>query len=177
MIEEFKDLKEVQMIIFRLGNEEYAVPIMSVQEIIMRQTPTHIPKSPSWVEGVINLRGRIIPIIDGNKKFSLLIDNENTNNSRIMVLDVEHEIIGLIVDEVSEVIHLKTEDIDPTPIDIEGDADFLWGVGKYQNRLLILINPQKFLSHTEASDLKRIAQITESIKQIKEVMEKESVST
>ncbi len=68
MIEEFNDLKEVQMIIFRLGNEEYAVPIMNVQEIIMKQVPTHMPKSPSWMEGVINLRGHIIPIIDGKKK-------------------------------------------------------------------------------------------------------------
>lgn len=168
MIEEFKYQKEVQMIIFRLGNEEYSVPIMSVQEIIMRQTPTHIPKSPGWVEGVINLRGHIIPIIDGKKKLSLVEKNENTNNSRIMVLDVEHEIIGLIVDEVSEVIHLKTEDIDPTPVAICEDNDCLWGVGKFQNRLLILINPEKFLSHSEAYDLKKLAKVTKAVNQAKE---------
>lgn len=162
MIEKFKDLEEVQMIIFRLGNEEYSVPITSVQEIIMRQTPTHLPKSPSWVEGVINLRGRIIPIIDGKKKFSLdARHNENINNSRIMVLDVNHEIVGLIVDEVSEVIHLKTEDIDPSPVDIGEDNDFLWGVGKFQNRLLILINPEKFLSNAEANDLNKLAKVSE----------------
>jgi purine-binding chemotaxis protein CheW len=171
MIEVFKDVNEVQMIIFRLGNEEYAVPIMSVQEIIMEQTPTHIPKSPSWVKGVINLRGRIIPIIDGKKKFSLQGSNERTENSRIMVLDVEHEIIGLIVDEVSEVIHLKTEEIEPTPVDVEEETDFLWGVGKYQNRLLILINPSKFLSHVEAHDLKKLSKITEAIQQAKEPVE------
>ncbi len=170
MIEEFKDVKEVQMIIFKLANEEYAVPIMSVQEIIMKQTPTHMPKSPSWVEGVINLRGHIIPIIDGKKKFSLGESITDKSNERIIVLDVEHEIIGLIVDEVSEVIHLNTEDIDPTPVDIDDDSDFLWGVGKYKNRLLILINPQKFLSHIEVSDLKKLAKVTQAISQSKDVI-------
>lgn len=170
MIEEFKDQKEVQMIIFRLGNEEYSVPIISVQEIIMPQRPTHIPKSPSWVEGVINLRGHIIPVIDGKKKFSLEGNNENIDNSRIIVLDVEHEIIGLIVDEVSEVIHLKIEDIEPTPVDMGEESDFLWGVGKFQDKLLILINPQKFLSHTEAHDLKKLAKVTENVKKTNEVL-------
>lgn len=163
MIEAFKDQKEVQMIIFKLGKEKYAVPIMSVQEIIMPQNTTHIPKSPEWIEGVINLRGRIIPIIDGKKKFQLNNSNQNDANTRIIVLDVEHEIIGLIVDEVSEVIHLKTEDIDQAPVDIEGDSDFLLGVGKHQGSLLILINPQKFLSNVEAQDLKKLANVTEAI--------------
>jgi len=160
MIEKYKDLKEIQMIIFNLGQEEYCVPITCVQEIIMPQKPTHIPKSPGWVEGVINLRGRIIPIIDGRKKF--MIDAEKiSNDSRIMVLDVNNEIIGLIVDAVEEVIHLNTKDIEPPPIDMGEDSDFLWGVGKHQNRLLILINPEKFLSHNEAKDLKSIIKITE----------------
>src|SRR3989339_902212 len=102
MIERFKDLKEVQMIVFQLGNEEYAVPITSVQEIIMPLIPTKIPKSPSFVEGVINLRGHIIPIIDGRKKFQLNTETQS-KESRIMVLDIEHEVIGLIVDAVCEV--------------------------------------------------------------------------
>lgn len=164
MIEKFKDLKEVQMIIFRLGNEQYALPIMSVQEIIMKQTPTHIPKSPDWVEGVINLRGHIIPIIDGKKKFSLENDkNFNHNDARIMVLDVEHEIIGLIVDEVSEVIHLKTEDIEPPPIDMDENSDFLWGIGKHQNRLLILIDPEKFFSSIETHEMKKLSKVKEAV--------------
>lgn len=157
MLEEFKDLKELQLIIFRLGNEEYAVPITSVQEIIMKQLPTHIPKTSSFVEGIINLRGRIIPIIDGKKKFMLkALENHNENNARIIVLDIKHEIIGLVVDEVSEVIHLKTDDIEPAPVDIGEDSDYLLGVGKFQNRLLILLNPNKFLSHGETKDLKKI---------------------
>ena len=177
MIEEFKDQKEVQLIIFQLGKEEYAVPITNVQEIIMLQSATKIPKAPFFVEGIINLRGRIIPVIDGRKKFSIIAENKHgLNDSRIMVLDVEHEIIGLIVDAVSEVIHLKTEDIETAPIDIEEDGEFLWGVGKFKDRLLILINPQKFLSHGEVQDLGRFAKITEAIAQTKENIQSGTVS-
>jgi len=169
MIEEFKDLKKVQMIIFRLGNEEYAVPITSIHEIIMPQTPTHIPKSPSFVEGIINLRGHIIPIIDGKKKFMLdTLEKKDSSSSRIMVLDIEGEIIGLIVDEVSEVIHLNTEDIEAPPIDMAEDADFLWGVGKFENRLLILINPKKFLNNNEIHNLKKVTKAVENITKTKD---------
>ncbi|MFH0703338.1 MAG: chemotaxis protein CheW [bacterium] len=179
MIDEFlnSEQKEIQMIVFQLGNEEYAVPITCVQEIIMLQTPTRIPKSPSFVEGVINLRGHIIPIIDGRKKFQLEVKKErNSIESRIMVLEVDGETIGLIVDSVSEVIHLKTEDIEPPPIDLESDNDFLWGVGKFQDRLLILLNPQKFLSINESKTLQKMAQVAEVIKQTKELIETKPLS-
>ena len=138
----------------------------------MVRPATKLPKTPSFVEGVINLRGRIIPVVDGRKKFNLDVKNNcNEIDSRIMVLDVEHEIIGLIVDAVSEVIHLKTDDIVPPPIDMEDDADFLWGVGKLQDRLLILINPERFLSHNEVKDLKKLSQFAESLNQTAEVAE------
>ncbi|EKE04797.1 MAG: purine-binding chemotaxis protein CheW [uncultured bacterium] len=169
MIEEFKDQKEVQMIVFKLGNEEYAVPITSVQEIIMPQTPTKIPKSPHFVEGVINLRGHIIPILDGRKKFHMEVKMENTNETRIMILDVNQEIIGLVVDAVSEVIHLQTDDIEPPPVDIGEESDFLLGVGKFQNRLLILLNLKNFLDIDEASSIKSLTKVVESINQVKEV--------
>jgi len=170
MITEFTDQKEIQVIIFQLGKEEYAVPITNVQEIIMVRPATKIPKTPSFGNGVINLRGRIIPVIDGREKFNLDSKNEfNSNDSRIMVLDVEQEIIGLIVDAVSEVIHLKTDDIVPPPIEMKEDTDFLWGVGKLNERLLILINPQKFLSHNEVKDLKNLSKFAESLNETKEI--------
>ena len=173
MINEFTDQKEIQLIIFQMGKEEYAVPITNVQEIIMVQPTTKIPRTPSFVEGVINLRGRIIPVIDGRKKFSLDVKNDhNSNDSRIMVLDVEQEIIGLIVDAVSEVIHLKTDDIVPPPVDMEEDTDFLWGIGKLKDKLLILINPTKFLSHNEVKDLKNLSKFAESLGQTPEVASK-----
>lgn len=164
MIKEFADQKEIQLIIFKLGKEEYAVPITNVQEIIMVCPATKLPKTPSFMEGVINLRGRIIPVLDGRKKFNLdVISDCNKIDERIIVLDVEQEIVGLIVDAVSEVIHLQTSDIDPPPIDMEDDTDFLWGVGKLKDRLLILINPKKFLSQNEVKDLKNLSQFAESL--------------
>jgi purine-binding chemotaxis protein CheW len=140
---------------------------MSVQEIIMPQLPTHIPKSPAFMEGVINLRGRVIPIIDGKKKFALESDGA-ADQKRIIILDVEHEIIGLIVDEVNEVIHLPTESIEPLPVDAEEETDFIWGVGKFGKKLVILINPAKFLSHHEVHDLKKVAQLAGSIASVQE---------
>lgn len=148
--------EEIHLIVFRLGSEEYAVPITSVQEIIMIQLPTRIPKAPPFVEGVINLRGHIIPIIDGRKKFQLDV-TALTNESRIMIIELTNETIGLIVDAVSEVVHLNAKDIEPPPIDVTEDSDFLWGVGKFVDRLLILVDPQKFLNFSETANLKTLA--------------------
>jgi len=158
--------KEIQMIVFSLGNEEYAVPITDVQEIIMPQSTTRIPKSPSFVEGVINLRGHIIPIIDGKKKFMLESCEKKIAEEKIIILELEEETIGLVVDSVSEVIHLNVSDIEPPPIDMGTDADFLWGVGKYQDKLLILLNPQKILSVTEAKDIKKLSDVSDTLKKL-----------
>lgn len=165
MIEKFKNQEEVQMVVFKLGSEEYTVPITCVQEIIMPQDATHIPKSPNWVEGVINLRGRIIPIIDGRKKF-MMESVEASSDTRIMVLDVEQEVVGLIVDAVEEVVHIETKNIDPAPVDTEQNADFLEGIVKHQERLLIMVNLTKLLSLNEAKDLKGVLNVTESIQEI-----------
>lgn len=172
MIEELKKLDEIQMIIFYLGDVKYAVPIMCVQEIIMKQVPTLIPKAPLSVEGVINLRGKVIPIIDGKKKFEIdELKKEGKCRERIIVLDVDNKIIGLVVDNVSEVIYMKNEDIDPPPVEMGEDNDFLWGIGKYRDSLLVLVNPQKFLTHAETKDLMQLSKITESIKSAKENIE------
>lgn len=150
--------KEIQMIVFRLGLEDYAVPITAVQEIIMPQKPTRIPKAPSFVEGIINLRGHIIPVIDGRRKFNLFTDkyleNKVTEETRIMLLEVSDEIMGLIVDQVSEVIHLQADSIEPPPADVGIETDYLYGIGKHENKLLILLNIENFLTVTEADTLK-----------------------
>lgn len=103
------------LIVFKLGDEEYAIPITCIQEIIMPQTPTKLPKSPSFLEGVINLRGHIIPVFDGKKRFQLESDNQNDYEARTMILETEDEVIGLVVDSVSEVVHLRSDDIEPPP--------------------------------------------------------------
>src|ERR1035437_10267191 len=129
---------EIQLVAFKLAKEEYTIPIESVQEIIMPQTSTHIPKTPEFIEGVINLRGHIIPVIDGRKRFNLTI-TKNNPSERIIVIEIENHKIGLIVDSISEVVHLKKVDIEPSPINIKGN-EFITGVGKIDDRLLILLD-------------------------------------
>ncbi|MEI8388386.1 MAG: chemotaxis protein CheW [bacterium] len=158
--------KEIQVIIFKLGSEEYAVPISCVQEIIMPQKATRIPKSPLYVEGVINLRGNIIPVIDGKKKFLLKDKQDNSLiDKRIMILEVESETTGLIVDNVNEVINLNISEIEPTPIDLAENAEIFCGIGKYNNRLLILINSEKFMAiNDEEKKIEAFVKVTEVIK-------------
>jgi len=164
---------ELQIIIFKLGTEEYAVPITCVQEIIMRQVATRIPKSPSYVEGVINLRGQIIPVIDGKKKFNL-VDSKDKNilDERIMVIESEDQTVGMIVDEVSEVIHLAVADIEPPPVETTDQTDYIWGVGKYQERLFILVDSKKFLDFNQTFDTVKIKKDVELVENNKKEQSK-----
>lgn len=163
--------KELQVIIFKLGSEEYAVPINCVQEIIMPQKATRIPKSPGYVDGVINLRGNIIPVIDGKKKFNLKEKKgRDIIDKRIMILEVEDETTGLIVDNVNEVINLTISEIEPPPIDLEQNTEIFCGIGKYDNRLLILINSEKFMAiNDDDKKIEEFAKVTDAIKKSKAV--------
>lgn len=157
MTENNTNCEELQMIVFRLGKEEYAVTITSVQEIIMDQQTTKMPKTQEFVEGVINLRGKIIPVIDGRKKFQInSSQSAHPVDKRVIILDIEQEIIGLVVDEVSEVLQIKTKDIDQTPIKNNDDDCLILGVAKHNGRLLILLNPIEFLNPNEVHSLKNI---------------------
>ena len=160
--------KDIQVIIFKLGDEEYAVSIDCVQEIVLPQQATRIPKSPEYVAGVINLRGNIIPVVDGKKKFQIKESTRNEKNEkRIMVIEMEDETIGLTVDGVYEVIHLNVNEIEPPPIDMDENAEIFWGIGKYDSRLLILINAEKFISINEEKGINTFKQVAEVIKQVK----------
>ncbi len=148
-----KETAEVQLVVFRLGAEEYGVPITQVQEINHLSTPTRIPRSPAFVEGVINLRGKVIPVIDLKKRFELE-RTEYTEDARIVVVEISGHTVGVIVDEVSEVLRLPTSSIDPPPAIIAGiTAEYLRGVGKLQDRLLILLDLEKILTEREKSEL------------------------
>jgi len=138
----------------------------------MPQKAARIPKSLEYVEGFINLRGNIIPVIDGKKKFQLKENfNSEKNDNRIMVLEVENETIGLIVDSVNEVINLNINEIEPPPVDLEENTEIFCGIGKYNDRLLILINPEKFMAiadchhRLEKKKIKEFEKVTEVIKQ------------
>lgn len=169
---EIKERKELQLIVFALGSEEYTVPIESVQEIIMPQKTTHLPKAPAFIEGVINLRGRVIPVIDGRKRFELLI-NENSPDTRIIVLELEKHTIGLVVDAVSEVVHLKTDNIEPPPLEM-GENNFIHGIGKIKDRLLILLDPYNFLDVHETESIQKSIQTAKNILETKDKLQEVS---
>lgn len=151
-----KELGEelLQLVTFRLGNEEFAIDILQVQEINRMVEITTVPKSPSFVEGVINLRGKVIPIIDLRKKLSLNV-SEYTKDSRIVVVVLDNKVIGLIVDSVYEVLRLPEKTIEPPPPIVAGgiDSQYIQGVGKLEDRLLIFLNLDNLFSKEESDAL------------------------
>ena len=139
----------VQLVTFKLGNEEFALDILKVQEINRMVEITKVPKAPDFVEGVINLRGRVIPIVDIRKKFHLSI-KEATKETRIIVVNIMNKTIGLIVDSVSEVLRINSSTIQPPPPLIAGlDSDYIKGVGKLDERLIILLDIDKIFTTGE----------------------------
>ncbi|MDD2619826.1 MAG: chemotaxis protein CheW [Syntrophomonadaceae bacterium] len=153
---------EIQLVVFTLKQDglvcEYGVPITKVQEIISMVTPTKLPQAPDFVEGIINLRGKIIPIIDLKKRFKMGTSTVSSDN-RSIVVEVAGQTVGIMVDEVSEVLRLSVDSIEPPPAVIGGIAsDYLTGVGKLQDRLLILLDMDRILDESEKTELVGINQ-------------------
>ena len=158
---DFKKEAEIQFVIFKLGSEEYGIPITQVREINRLTAPTKIPKSPPFIEGVINLRGQIIPILDMKKRFDLEL-TQYTDSARIMVVEVRDQVFGIIVDAVSEVLRMATANIEPTPGMVASIGDqYIAGVGKVDERLLIILNLDKLLTEEEHQALGDISQMPE----------------
>jgi purine-binding chemotaxis protein CheW len=130
----------LQFVTFTLNNEEYAVAILSVQEINRITEITKVPNSPDYVEGVVNLRGKVIPVINLRKKFGFedkLIDD----TSRIIIMDIRGITYGVIVDSVSEVLRVQSSAVEPTPpMSSEANSKFIKGLAKLDGRLIILID-------------------------------------
>ena len=143
----------LQLVSFKIGSEEFALDILKIQEIIRTVEVTKVPRAPHFVEGVINLRGKVIPIIDLRKRFGLP-SIETTKNTRIVVVDIDNKVVGLVVDGVSEVLRLPASTIEPPPPMLAGiDSDYISGVGKLDDRLLILLEISKVLSQDESAAL------------------------
>lgn len=139
---------QLQLVTFGLGEEEFAVDILSVQEINRMMPLTRVPQSPPEVEGVINLRGKIIPVVDLRKRFSLPA-SDRSEQSRIVVVEVTGRVIGFIVDRVSEVLRISSKIVEPAPAMVTGaDSDFVAGVGRLEDRLLILLDLPKLFAKT-----------------------------
>jgi len=139
-------ISEKQTVLFELGAEHYGLDIASVNEIIRMQTITKVPKAPFYVEGAINLRGKVIPVIDIGKKFGLK-KTEETKNNRIVIVNVQDTTFGIIVDAVTEVLRIPTNVIDSVSDVINaGNSDYLQGIAKLPDKIVILLALDKLLS-------------------------------
>ncbi|MDW7973584.1 MAG: chemotaxis protein CheW, partial [Thermodesulfovibrio sp.] len=122
------DARILQFVTFTLGEEEYAVDILKVQEINRMKEITRVPNAPYYVEGVINLRGKVIPVVSLRKKFGLP-EATDPAKQRIMIMDIQGVTIGLIVDSVSEVLRISTNIVEPPPpITCSVTSEFIWGI-------------------------------------------------
>ena len=146
----------LQLVSFKIGNEEFGVDILNVQEIIKIMQITKVPNSPSFVEGIINLRGRVIPVIDLRLRMGLQ-KRQHTKDTRIVVVDIKSRTVGFIVDEVSEVLRIPKNITEAPPEIVAGiNSEFITAVGKLEDRLLILIDLERILSLTEKEELEAV---------------------
>ena len=143
----------LQLVSFNIGSEEFGVDILKVQEINRMVDITRVPQSPHYVEGVINLRGKVIPIVDLRKRFSLET-REYDKDTRIVVVDIVGHVTGVVVDSVSEVLRLKADTIEPAPEIVTSiSSDYIEGVAKLEDRLLILLDLSKVIDVGETASL------------------------
>lgn len=144
---------ELQLVVFALAGESFGVDIAQVREIIVMQKILHIPRAPTVVEGIINLRGKVIPVIDLIKRFRLTSPRDQ-ENQRIVVVELENLSIGLMVDAVSEVLRISRDIIaPPSPIILDTDVEYLEGIAKLDERLIMLLNLKRVLSHEESHEI------------------------
>jgi purine-binding chemotaxis protein CheW len=147
------DGKTFQVVSFRLGDEEYGVNIMTVQEIILVGCITQVPEVPEHVLGVINLRGNVIPILNLRRRFGLLHQPAN-DATRIVVMNLHGRAVGVVVDGVSEVLRLSHDDIAPTPPSLVGGGrDYVTGLARRKDRLLVLLDMARLLVGSELGNI------------------------
>jgi len=140
-----------QFVICRIGDEEFAVDVLRVQEINRLADVARVPRTPHYVEGVINLRGRIVPVLDLRKLFGLT-GVRQTAHTRIVVVSVEARLVGLMVESVEEVLRVPKSAIEPLPsVGTMAGAEFTQGIGRIEDRLLILVDLNRLLLIREAA--------------------------
>ncbi|MDX9715089.1 MAG: chemotaxis protein CheW [Dissulfurispiraceae bacterium] len=140
----------LQLVTFTLGSEEYAVDILRVQEINRMKEITRVPNSPAYVEGVVNLRGKVIPVVSLRMKFGLP-EKENDEQARIMIMEIVGITMGLIVDSVSEVLRIPASIVEPPPpMATSISAEFIKGIAKLEDRLIILLDMDRLIGFKSA---------------------------
>ena len=148
-------MAEQQLVVFGIGKEEFGIDISRVREIVRLQNITAIPQSPDFVEGVMNLRGQIVPIADLRRRFGSAIESAaDESRRRIIVVNQGEQDIGVLVDGVSEILRIPDESIDPTPPIVAGEtscaaSDFIRGVAKVENRLIIILDLDRMFTFEE----------------------------
>lgn len=147
-----------QLVVFTLSSESFGVDISRVSGIERMMGITRVPRSPEFVEGVVNLRGRVIPVVDLRKIFCLPL-GEETKDTRIVVVDIRGQHIGCLVDEVSEVLRIPSDSVEPPSSLVTSSAgsDYLLGIAKLEGRMIILLDLEKVLSVEEAQKLAEVA--------------------
>ena len=148
-----QDSQSSQVVSFRLGEEEYGVNIMTVQEIILLGCITQVPEVPEHVLGVINLRGNVIPILNLRRRFGMP-DQEPEDATRIVVMNLNGRTVGVVVDAVSEVLRLSLDDVSPTPQSLSSAGkDYITGLAQSGERLLILLDMARLLGGNELGEI------------------------
>lgn len=151
--------QEIQLACFRIGAEMYALDIMRIKEIIRPQRLTPVPKAPPFIEGVINLRGAVVPVVDLRKRFGQPAAGSE-RRTRILICALTGKVIGLMVDEVAEVRRYTRQEIQPSPQFLRGrGSEFFLGVCRRDDQLVMLIDLEKILSSGERIDLEGIQKL------------------
>jgi purine-binding chemotaxis protein CheW len=150
--------KELHIVGFRVGQEVFGVPIHLVHEIVRVPDITSVPDSPGCVQGVINLRGKIVSVVDLRRRFGAKESKPNKKN-RILVTEVGGKLVGLIVDSASEVLKIPENEIELPPVFDQGESNYVTGVGKLNGRLIILIDLNKILQKGELRRLGEFAEV------------------
>jgi purine-binding chemotaxis protein CheW len=142
-----------QLISFTVGAEEYGLELLRVKEVIRMRQITWLPKAPSCVKGIINLRGDVIPIVDLRERFGLPAQ-DHTSMTRVIVVEVEGRPVGVVVDSASQVVRVPADQFDPPPpVMGAGSAEFITAVGKMDGKLVIMIDVDRILSTEEMSQI------------------------
>jgi len=150
--------KDFQVVGFRIGNETYGVRIASVREIVRVPEITIVPNAPDTIEGVINLRGKIIPVMDLRKRFGSTTIQPDKKN-RILVVELDSKLLGLIVSSASEVLKIPPSEIEsPGSVFAEGESSYVTGVGKLKGRLIILLDIARLLRQPEFKKFEEAAE-------------------
>ena len=146
----------LQWVTFRLDGETYGINVMQVQEVLRYSEIAPVPGAPSYVLGIINLRGNVVTVIDTRARFGLP-PSDVTENSRIVIIEADKQVIGILVDSVAEVVYLKQSEIDAAPnVGTDESAKFIQGVSNRDGELLILVDLNKLLSDDEWEEIRSI---------------------